>query len=88
MRWWVSVCIVFLVVFTSSAQTETPTPTATATLTPAPYVFATIAPIDGTPPGQLTRFDYVSTAGALIVFQTVMFVFIDAAQFIWDAFND
>jgi hypothetical protein len=63
MRWWVSVCIVFLVVFTSSAQTETPTPTATATLTPAPYVFATIAPSDGTPPGQLTRFDYVSTAG-------------------------
>jgi hypothetical protein len=30
----------------------------------------------------------ILTAGALIVFQTVMFVFIDAAQFIWDAFND
>ena len=62
--------IVFiLVVFAAqivSAQTATPTlePTATNTSTPTspPWVYSTIAPVDGTPEGTMTRFDYVTTA--------------------------
>ena len=48
------------------AQTYTPTntPTETPTQTPTnpPWVFSTIAPLTGTPEGQLTRFDYVTTS--------------------------
>lgn len=61
------VVLLMLGTFAASAQTETPTPTETATPTPtetpAPYVYATVPPSDGTPPGQMTRFDYVTTAG-------------------------
>jgi hypothetical protein len=48
------------------AQTQTPTdpPTQTPTETPTmpPWVYSTIAPLTGTPEGQLTRFDYVTSA--------------------------
>lgn len=50
----------------ASAQTLTPTPTATptetATPTQEPFVYATIEAA-GTP--QMTRFDYVATAGEM-----------------------
>ena len=45
------------------AQTETPVPTPTHTPTAEPYVYATVPPSDGTPPGIMTRFDYIATAG-------------------------
>lgn len=63
MRWFVVVLLVFAVAMSAAAQTETPTPTATATATQEPYVYATVNPPDGTPPGQMTRFDYIATAG-------------------------
>lgn len=65
MRWLLVFCILFGVAMSAAAQTDTPTPdpTPTETATPEPYVYATILPPDGTPPGQLTRFDYVATAG-------------------------
>lgn len=63
MRWLVVIGLLFAVAISAAAQTETPTPTPTATATPEPYVYATVLPPDGTPPGQVTRFDYVTTAG-------------------------
>lgn len=63
MRWFLVACFMFVAAFPALAQTETPTPTPTETATPEPYVYATIMPSDGTPPGQMTRFDYTSTAG-------------------------
>lgn len=49
------------------AQTETPTPmptyTSTPTLTPEPYIYATLLPEATDEAGQMTRFDYVATAG-------------------------
>jgi hypothetical protein len=63
MRWPIVIGLLFAVAMSAAAQTETPTPTPTATATLEPYVYATILPQDGTPPGQTTRFDYVTTAG-------------------------
>lgn len=51
------------------AQTETPsptptfTPTPTDTPTPEPWVYMTLVPVTPDAPGQMTRFDYVATAG-------------------------
>lgn len=59
--------IVVIVASVTSAQTETPTPTSTPTETPTPtpepYVYATMEPEVTDEPGQMTRFDYVATAG-------------------------
>lgn len=61
------IIIVVIVASVTSAQTETPTPTSTPTETPTPtpepFVYATIAPEVTDQPGQMTRFDYVATAG-------------------------
>lgn len=47
----------------TETPTETPTPTPTNTPTPEPFVYATIAPETTDEIGQMTRFDYVATAG-------------------------
>lgn len=66
MRW--LLCLILLVFLSLSAlaqETATPTPTQTLTPTPEPYVYATISP-DGDESGQVTRFDYVLTAGDIL----------------------
>lgn len=69
MRWMIVVLLVVMVSGLSFAQTDTPVPTATETATPTntptpePFVYATIAPQTTDEPGQMTRFDYVATAG-------------------------
>jgi hypothetical protein len=73
MRWLGLVVLLVIASYGANAQTETPTitpiptetPTATPTNTPTPepWVFATIAPESTEEPGQMTRFDYVATAG-------------------------
>lgn len=90
MRWFI---IIFLVVFVSTAahaQTETPdaiaaTHTPTASPTPEPFVYMTMVPEETDEPGQMTRFDYTSTAGdvqiaslltAQLLSQWAMFLFI------------
>lgn len=72
------ILLVVAMVFTVSvslvqAQTDTPvptdtptpseTPTETNTPTSEPFVHMTMPPDTGTPEGQMTRFDYTSTAG-------------------------
>ena len=57
-----------ILVFSCAAQAQTPTTLSTETPTIAPTVsepsiFMTIVGIDGTPEGQMTRFDYTATAG-------------------------
>jgi hypothetical protein len=69
MRLTVVIVLLVLACGVASAQTETPTPTPsetptpTSTPTPEPYVYATVAPEVTDEPGQMTRFDYVATAG-------------------------
>jgi hypothetical protein len=43
--------------------TPTDTPTPTPTSTDVPFIHVTMIPGDGTPVGQMTRFDFTSTAG-------------------------
>lgn len=68
------VVLMFSAVGLVSAQdtptpTDSPTPTATSTatvtptVTPEPYVYMTMQPEATDEPGQMTRFDYVVTAG-------------------------
>lgn len=62
------VCLVGLNGYAVSAQaTATPEPTytpmPTATATPEPFTYATLAPIAPATDGQMTRFDYVASAG-------------------------
>ncbi len=45
----------------TATATETPTPTSTPTS--EPYIYATTVPLEGTPDGQMTRFEYTATAG-------------------------
>lgn len=45
----------------TATATETPTPTSTPT--GEPYIYATTVPLEGTPDGQMTRFEYVASAG-------------------------
>lgn len=71
MRWIVGFILLFIVtsgaVKAQDTATPEPTPTETPlptfTPTPEPYVYATVMPPEGTPDGQMTRFDYVATAG-------------------------
>lgn len=67
MRWMILGLLVVMVSGMTFAQTETPIPTetetATPTHTPEPFVYATIAPETTDEQGQMTRFDYVATAG-------------------------
>lgn len=69
MRWMILGLLVVMVSGMTFAQTETPIPTETETATPTntptpePFVYATIAPETTDEPGQMTRFDYVATAG-------------------------
>ncbi len=69
MRVLIIVVLVVLVALPAQAQTatptETPTSTPTETFTPTsePFVYMTVAPGEGTPTGQTTRFDYIATAG-------------------------
>jgi hypothetical protein len=51
----------------AQTDTPTPTPTTTPTITPSPTmepaIYMTLPPLEGTPDGQLTRFDYTLSAG-------------------------
>lgn len=57
----------------AQAQTDTPTPMPTETMTPTPtptpepWIHATLAPEIEGEDGQMTRFDYVYTAGDVMV---------------------
>ena len=67
MRWMMVILVIAIAGMTAQGQTETPTPTATPTITntptPEPYVYATLpAPTEGAN-GQMSRFDFVATAG-------------------------
>lgn len=68
MRLLIFVALACVLVSGAAAQTETPTPTETLTPTPTetptpePWVFATLEPAVTDEPGQMTRFDYVTTA--------------------------
>jgi hypothetical protein len=66
---WIAAILLVIGGAPALAQTETPTPTptqtptATFTPTPEPFSYATVPPLDGESEGQMTRFDYVVSAG-------------------------
>jgi len=71
MRAWLAVFLLTVGITTAQAQTETPTPTMTPTVTATPtnepYVYATLpAPTEGAT-GQMSRFDYVASAGDVYI---------------------
>ncbi len=59
MRRWIVVCGFWLIMCASANAQEDPTVTPTS----EPYVYATLFPEATDEPGQMTRFDYVATAG-------------------------
>jgi len=63
----ISIVILFVVTGVVSAQTETPTPT--FTISTSPYIFATVET------GQMTRFDYVITAGSVHIANVLTLIF-------------
>lgn len=70
MRWLIAlIVLVTLSLPTLAQETETPTPTPppTETPTPAPWVYMTAVPPTGETEGQPTRFDYVVTAGDVMI---------------------
>lgn len=68
MRWLIAlIVLVFLSLPTLAQETETPTPTPPPTETPAPWVYMTAVPPTGETEGQPTRFDYVVTAGDVMI---------------------
>ena len=77
------IAVLTVMLFTAdiaNAQTDTPvptetfTPTPTLTPTPEPYVHMTVIPPDGTPDGQMTRFDYTATAGDVHIANLLTFL--------------
>lgn len=82
--------VVFLAVLMSASfgvaaqETETPTPTVTLTPTPtetptpAPWVYSTVPPPPESTdePGQMTRFDYVVTAGDVLIADLLTWILI------------
>lgn len=63
----ISILFVFLLTGVVSAQTETPTPTFTIPL--SQHVFATVTS------GQMTRFDYIATAGSIHIANLLTLIF-------------
>jgi len=60
-------CLLLVISGVVSAQTETPTPT--FTVSTSPYIFATVET------GQMTRFDYVITAGSVHIANVLTLIF-------------
>lgn len=70
--------LVVVIVISSPAFAQTETPTATPTVTPSPtgepWLYITMQPASGTPEGQVTRFDYVVTAGDVQIANLLTFL--------------
>ncbi len=94
MRGLVLIFLLVVLAGVSTAQTETPSPTATYTPTPTPtpepWQFATLIPSTPDEDGQMTRIDFVATAGdvriadlltAILVSMWGMFLF--AVLIVW-----
>jgi len=75
MKRYLASCLLLLVSGVALAQTETPT------VSNSPSVFATVAS------GQMTRFDYIATAGSVHIANLLTLLFVSLwAMFLFGAF--
>lgn len=74
MRILLLVILIGIITGVVSAQTETPTPVLSIPV--SEFVFITMVPYEGTPEGQMTRIDYVVTAGDALIGLLVLFIVI------------